>query len=330
MRRLLTRLVYICVGIFVVADLAFRLQLPTSPEGPNLRPKLERRPSVSPTPGAGREARRPTRRQPGPKFWVKETNHWAAGGAVSKRHEFPGYNDPVNPVGVVDGRTSEAKTTVGSAFAIAPNGLWLTARHVVEGCREVLVQAGLRNGRPVSLRSTRVTMHPTADVALIASADTDFEHEPFALADRGDLAGEAFHIGFPRGKPGAAHSRFLGRKRVRHRNVRGSDEEILVWAEVSRLPDFSGGLGGISGGVVVDRTGAVIGTNSAGNPRRGRILTSRPKMLWEAVRQGRRDARPATGARPAITELTTRDYPAYAKAAIQDRRVVRVICVRRK
>lgn len=326
MKSLFRKLLYICIGIFVLADVAYRLKLPGSEGERKPVQKFERRPAVAPSSGL----RKRQIRGSGPKFWVKHTKDWGPGDAVSKRHEFPGYNDPVEPVGMIGGRKSDPKRTVGSAFAIAPNGLWLTARHVVEGCLDVIVQAGLHKGKPVNLSNNKVTLHPTADVAIIASARTDYDRQSFPLVDQGNLAGEAFHIGFPRGKPGAAHSSLLGQKYVRHQGRRESGEQIAVWAEISRLPNVSGGLGGISGGVVVDRTGAVIGTNSAGNVRRGRIMTSQPKTLWQTVRQSGRDAEHAKGQRPAIAELTAQNYPSYAKAAIQDRRVVRVICVRKR
>ena len=124
--------------------------------------------------------------------------------------------------------------------------------------------------------NTKVTLHRTADVAVIRSSNTDHGRKPFVLAKRGDTAGEAFHIGFPRGKPGAVHSRYLGQQQVRRQRRSEGSESVLVWAEISRIPNFSGALGGISGGVVIDRTGAIIGTNSGQcTARTSPYLTSR-------------------------------------------------------
>ena len=74
---------------------------------------------------------------------------------------------------------------------------------------------------------------------------------------------------------------------------------------------------------------AIIGTNSAGSARRGRLLPSRPATLRDIVRQSGETITPASITRPMIAELNSKSYPAFAKSAIQGRRVVRVICKRR-
>ncbi len=322
MRRF-KQLAYLLVGIFVVADIALHLQLP----GGSLFGKLTKKQTGPAAKWDG--SAQPLQRHRGPRVWVKATDDWGVGSSVSKRDLFPDYNAPLPQTSFIRERRGNPKTTVGSAFAIQPNGVWLTARHVVEGCREVIVQGGIKNRRPAYLKYTKVTLHPTADVAVITSEHTDFDRDPFQMADRGDHADQAFHIGFPRGKPGAVHSRLLGSQQVRRPRFSEGHESVLVWAEITRIPNFSGELGGISGGVVVDNTGAIIGTNSAGSARRGRLLTSRPNTLRDVVRQsGERVAR-APDSRPAIAELTGLNYPAFAQSAIQDRRVVRVICRRR-
>ena len=96
------------------------------------------------------------------------------------------------------------------------------------------------------------------------------------------------------------------------------------------ITNISGSLGGISGGAVVDRTGALIGMNSAASVRRGRIFTSRPSKLMHAIRLSGNFPPAASQNRPMISELTGGKYPSFAKAAIQARRVVRVICRRRQ
>ena len=328
MPKRIKQLIYLTIGIFVVADIALHLQLPG---GGSLFGKLTQE-RTAPAPEEGKnQSRLPQslKRQHGPRIWVNATNQWASGSAVSKLDEFPDYYAPLPQTSIIRERGGKPKTTVGSALAIAPNGVWLTARHVVEGCRDVIVQGGLKNGRPAYLRSTKVTLHRTADVAVIRSPHTDHGRKPFNLAKRGDKAKQAYHIGFPRGKPGAVHSRFLGRQKVRRQRRSEGSESVLVWAEISRIPNFSGALGGISGGVVVDRTGAIIGTNSAGSARRGRLLTSRPETLRDIVRQSGETVAPAPKTRPVIAELNSKSYPAFAKSVIQGRRVVRVICKRR-
>lgn len=342
MKALFKKLIYICIGIFVVVNLSFRLNLPGSDQRASLPPQIERqarprqtlpRQTLPPrSPRASPSGVQVWRRGPGPKIWAKHTTSWGPGDAVSKIHEFPDYRAPVNPRGRISDKARGGGSSSGTAFAIAPNGVWLTAAHVVENCSAVFVEAGLTGGRAKRLRASRVTLHPGADVAIIETPRTDYDRRHFALAGPGKArekgSGNAYHIGFPQGKPGAVHSRFLGTKKLYRKRRRNAEEDILVWAQVTRLPDFSGSLGGLSGGVVLDETGAVIGTNSAESARRGRILTSRPKAIWETIRQGRQSAIEATPARPAIAELTPQSYPEFAKYAIQDRRVVRVICSR--
>jgi len=272
---------------------------------------------------------KPLKRQKGPRIWVKLTKNWGSEPAVSKRNEFPGYNDPIPRAGLIRGRRSKSQTSVGSALAIYPNGVWLTAKHVVENCKNIIVQAGIKNGKPANLVPTKVITHPKADVAVITSPRTDHGRRPFNLVARGDNSGDAFHIGFPSGKPGAVHSRYLGRMKVRRGRTNKSVEDLLVWAEITRIPNFSGSLGGISGGAVVDRTGALIGINSAASVRRGRILTSRPRTLMDIIRLSGHISPTASQNRSMVLELNKKKYPSFAKAAIQDRRVVRVICRRR-
>ena len=273
---------------------------------------------------------KPLKRQKGPRIWVKLTKNWGSETIVSKRNEFPGYNDPIPRKGLIRGRRSKSRSSVGSALAIHPNGVWLTAKHVVEGCKNLILQAGIKNGKPANLIPTTVVTHPHADVAVMTSPKTDYSRRPFKLVTRGDNLGDAFHIGFPSGKPGAVYSRFIGRMKVRRGRSKKSVEDLLVWAEITRIPNISGSLGGISGGAVVDRTGALIGINSAASVRRGRIFTSRPSKLMHAIRLSGNFPPAASQNRPMISELTGEKYPSFAKAAIQDRRVVRVICRRKQ
>jgi S1-C subfamily serine protease len=268
----------------------------------------------------------PLKRRRGPRIWVKQTNNWGPKTAVSKRNEFPGYNDPIPRSGIIKRRRSKTRAKVGSALAIYPNGVWLTAKHVIEGCKKLVVQAGLKNGKPANLVPKEIIFHPNADLAVIITPHTDYKRQAFRLSGSDDVVRDAFHIGFPKGKPGAVHSRFLGRMKVRRGRKRNSRENVAVWAEITRIPNISGSLGGISGGPVVDATGTLIGVNSAGSVRRGRILTSRPSSLKNVIRSSGHKIPNAKKRRPAILELTKKDYPSYAKAAIQDRRVVRVIC----
>ncbi|MEE2746716.1 MAG: serine protease [Pseudomonadota bacterium] len=265
-------------------------------------------------------------RRPGPRIWTALTNHWGDGTAAPKKGGFPGYYDPVPNTGFIKEHKSKSRVTVGSALAVHPNGVWLTAKHVIKGCKKIYLQGGFSQGKLVNLKPINITRHPTADVAVISTQKNDHDREPFKLRVTGDQAGDAFHIGFPGGKPGAIHSRFLGRMHVRRVTRHKKAEEVLVWAEASRIPDLRGSLGGMSGGPVVDRTGALIGISSAASVRRGRILTSLPTTLADTIRQSGNHPNKVRRKRKNIFELTPNRFPTYASAVIQDRRAIRVIC----
>jgi S1-C subfamily serine protease len=187
------------------------------------------------------------------------------------------------------------------------------------------MQSGFKNGKLANLVPKKIYFHPTADIALILSPETDYGRLPFTITDDKNKT-NAFHIGFPQGKPGAVHSKYLGKMRSRRGSSKSQSEELLVWAEITRVPNFSGSLGGISGGAVIDSTGALIGITSAASIRRGRILTSRPESIRELAMQSNQIILKTAKKRPRIVELSGFKYPIYAKAVIQDRRVARVIC----
>ena len=46
--------------------------------------------------------------------------------------------------------------------------------------------------------------------------------------------------------------------KIRRGRIRKHTENMLVWAEYSRIPDFSGSIGGMSGGATIDSTGSLI------------------------------------------------------------------------
>ena len=59
------------------------------------------------------------------------------------------------------------------------------------------------------------------------------------------------------------------------------EEPAIAWAEIARVPNFSGSLGGISGGPVTDRDGRVVG-----HRRRiaaARRITTSPETLQAYV-----------------------------------------------
>ena len=198
----------------------------------------------------------------------------------------------------------------------------------MDSCKRIIIQPGLQNGRAASIKPTLILFHPIADIAIISTVKTDYNRLAFRVREKDDQARDGYHIGFPRGRPGAVHSRLIGKMKIRRGRIRKHTENMLVWAEYSRIPDFSGSIGGMSGGATIDSTGSLIGINSAASMRRGRILTSRSATLLNFLLEKGYKIKTVGAKIPEILELNRKDYPLFAKAIIQDRRVVRVICRR--
>lgn len=173
----------------------------------------------------------------------------------------------------------------GTAFAIARNGLWLTAEHVVNGCDLI----GLATASNRAERVDRVVESAVSDAAIIADGLPSGVALPLARSIP-RLGDDGYHMGFPAGRPAVVHSRFIGEANAVRAG--GASQPILAWAEVDRVPAFDHTLGGISGGPTLDRLGRVVGINSASSDRRGRVLTTHPAQAVNLVRAARVTAVP--------------------------------------
>lgn len=166
----------------------------------------------------------------------------------------------------------------GTAFAIGP-GIWMTARHVVDGCDAVGILERPRQG----LRARSYSVHGSADVAVMR---IDRSRPAVRFADatpqRGDIA---YHVGFPRGQPGEMRSRMLGLSVMNARGRYSTREPVIAWAELERYPEDSRPLSGLSGGPVFDSQGRLIGVHVAGSVRRGRSFTAHPSSIRALVEQ---------------------------------------------
>jgi len=204
----------------------------------------------------------------------------------------------------------------GTAFSIAGQGRWLTARHVVEGCRRPALVVG--GGRAVS---ADVRLSPRADIALLITAGG-----PPALAvttfEALRVGQRAFHPGFPQGKPGEVTSRLLGREVLKVRGRGARDEPVLAWAEVGRTEGLEGTLAGLSGAPALDRRGRVIAMTIAEAPRRGRIYTTAPDTLGPAIRGEQPADEPLQG-----EVVTVENYGRIADDLRRDLRVAQVVCL---
>lgn len=215
-------------------------------------------------------------------------------------------------------RVGEAESGLGSAFAINRDGWWLTARHVVDSCDKV----GIIVSQSAAAPAREVKTAEFADLALIK---TDFA--PSALAvdtteQRFRIGQNAFHLGFPQGRPGEAMSRLVGREVLVGHGRFEFEEPVLVWAEVGRTQNLPGSLSGISGGPAIGANGQVIGVTIAESTRRGRIYTAAPSSIASLLQVEKVEARGDPAPR-----LNLDNYGETADALRRSLAVAQVVCV---
>ena len=223
-----------------------------------------------------------------------------------------------NPMITIEAERKRGNST-GTAFSIDDDGIWLSARHVTSGCREIWVQTGAQRGQP----AIRVYEHPTADVSVVI---TRRGSPPLALSAALNNRQEGFHFGYPRGRPGEAHSQLLGHARLRTVGMRRHVEPIVAWAELRRNPRDLDALSGMSGGPVLDGKGNSVGITIATSRRRGRVFTAAPSSIREALQQAglQGEVEPGSSAQGA---LNSQDFPRYGDALRTELTVAKVICL---
>jgi len=207
---------------------------------------------------------------------------------------------------------------LGTAFAVSPDGWWLTARHVVGDCDKV----GLIVARGAAIEAKEMRVARFADLALLK---TDGAPMPLALdAAEAELhvGQRAFHVGFPQGRKGEATSRLIGRETLVTRGRFAFEQPILAWAETGRTRNLDGSLAGMSGGPTLDARGDVIGVTIAESVRRGRIYTAAPSSIARLLRveQIRPDGRPAP-------RFTVDNYGEEADELRRKLAVAQVVCI---
>ncbi len=163
---------------------------------------------------------------------------------------------------------------VGTAFAVNEDGYWLTAKHVVEGCRDV----GLfvRSGTYIAAKDIRID--DSSDLALIKTSSAQ-NPVRFSLDSILRVGSKGFHVGFPQGDPGEVVSQLHSRSSLVSGGGRHGREPVLTWAELGRTQGLNGSLGGLSGGPVYDSKGAVRGVVLAESTRRGRVYSAAPNAI---------------------------------------------------
>jgi S1-C subfamily serine protease len=227
----------------------------------------------------------------------------------------PSSGDPAVDIAV----PAEARSATGTAFSLDGRGLWMTARHVADGCSRVFVLTGPR----VGYLARSVYVHRTADVAILRT-DRGAPHVAFSR-DEPRFNQTAYHYGYPKGEPGAVISTLIGRATMRARGRYNTNEPVLVWAEKERVPEGDEHLGGISGGPVFDTAGRVIGTTVAGSTRRGRVFTSDMSSIRAAMQ--RANVTPADESSATLPRATARNWIEIGSQLRSRLTVAKVVCL---
>lgn len=223
---------------------------------------------------------------------------------------------PFDPSVTINASDDPDAPTSGTAFSIANDGRWVTARHVVEGCRRPALVIG--EGRALA---ADVRLAERADVALLLTEGGP-PGLPLAVDVQLRKGQRAYHPGFPQGAPGEVASRLVGREMLKIRGRSQRDEPVLTWAESGRTKGLKGTLAGLSGAPVVDSRGRALGVTIAEAPRRGLIYTTAPDTFMPLMRAEQRADEPVLG-----EAVTTDNYGAVSDRMRRDLRVAQVVCL---
>ncbi len=218
-------------------------------------------------------------------------------------------DSPRDEIVLVD--VAPLRSGTGTAFAINDDGLWLTARHVVDSCDKVGIRIGGR--RTVKVKTQIIEK---SDLAILRS-DWGRRPLPADLESQRQVGEIGYFFGFPQGKPGEVVGSLIGRNRMKVRGRYTNDEAILAWSELGRSRNLTGSLGGLSGAPVLDKDGEIIGVVSAESPRRGRVYSVAPRYLRGIITE------PGEGTEP----LSLDTYGMGADRLRRDRRLAQVICL---
>lgn len=227
------------------------------------------------------------------------------------------FSDPRFIVEVGD----KAGSSTGTAFSVNRSGIWITARHVTDGCDIVGLEK--TNGRLVRVR--RVAQQGNTDISVLWTGGGSPAMPVIEPQIR--IGEDGYSFGFPKGDPGDVHARVLGRSRMLARGRYQTDEPVVAWTQVKRIPDRGADLSGISGGPWVNANGDVIGVHVAGAPRRGRSYSTAPRSLLTAIRTSGIRPEANRSDLPPAQDLNPRGFAGYGKSLRRQQSVAKVVCL---
>jgi S1-C subfamily serine protease len=213
-------------------------------------------------------------------------------------------------------KASTAGPGSGTAFSVDSRGVWLTARHVVEGCARAVIVTAPGHGVAAAVRLT-----PGRETAILTTngGAPALPIAPAAPLRRGLTL---FHPGYPRQQPGEAVSVLRRRATLLVGGHGLRAEGVLVLAEVARAPAFAGDLEGLSGAPALDGEGRVVGVTVAEAPRRRRLYVTTPSSLRAALAEAGVDPSSASG-----EALTPATYATASDRLRFDLSVAEVACL---
>ncbi len=201
----------------------------------------------------------------------------------------------------------------GTGLVVAAPGVVLTAMHVVQGCTELEVQAGLARFGGAEIRA----MNTRLDLALLVVPGLD--RTALAVGTGTRLGAEVALLGFP------GQGILSSRPTVTTGNV-----SVIGVAALAEFMQFTAPTqGGNSGGPLLDRQGMVVGIVVASRNAIGDLVAGRnlPQNVNFAVAPALVSNFLADhGVRTAQEPLASGDWPTIAEAV--ERSIVRVVCHR--
>ena len=155
-------------------------------------------------------------------------------------------------------KSSRNQSSSGTAFYLG-NNLWMTARHVINECKEVY----LKNDYKSSFIE-KILIHPNSDLALFSN--NNLIPEKFEIGK--EISKFTFSSGYPAGKPGDVALEFAGFMAMEARSY-NILEKHSIYAVLEKNPRNLLSFGGISGGPAFDSSGKINGVVVAEFTRRG-------------------------------------------------------------